>query len=41
MDWSVMEYAGVKLFLALGFFAFLLFLANWSVNKIDEWFGDD
>ena len=35
-----MEFAGVKLFLALGFFVGLLFLARWAVNKIDEYFDE-
>ena len=35
-----MEYVGVKVFITLGFFACLLFLANWAVNKIDEWFDE-
>lgn len=36
-----MEYVGVKLFLALGFFGILLFAANWATEKIDEYWGDD
>ena len=36
-----MEYTGVKLFLALGFFATLFLAAHWANDKINEYWGDD
>ena len=35
-----MDFFGVKLFLALCFFACLLWMARWAVNKIDEYFDE-
>ena len=36
-----MEYVGVKIFLALGFFVTLVLSAFWANDKIKEYWGDD
>ena len=41
MDWAVMEYTGVKVFIILSIFTGLIMLAHWAVRKLDEYFDDD
>ena len=36
-----MEWAGVKLFITISFFGFLLYGAYWADKKIDEYWKDD
>lgn len=36
-----MEFTGVKIFLALGFFATLISAAFWANDKINEYWSDE
>jgi len=36
-----MEYAGVKIFISLGFFTTLILAGFWANDKINEYWGED